>query len=85
VPARPSGKGKFSEGKAFGSGEGSLKPKVFLIMFKHSVRTAKKTQHFSITKISWLMLFTEVIVVYCENHTKSVLHSVSKIQRVINC
>jgi hypothetical protein len=25
VPARPSGKGRFSEGKAFGSGEGKMK------------------------------------------------------------
>jgi hypothetical protein len=24
VPARPSGKGRFSEGKAFGSGEGKM-------------------------------------------------------------
>jgi hypothetical protein len=25
VPARPSGKGRFSEGKAFGSGKGGIK------------------------------------------------------------
>jgi hypothetical protein len=29
-----------------------------------SVRTAKKTQHFIITKINWLMLFKEIIAVY---------------------
>jgi hypothetical protein len=37
---------------------------------KNSVRTAKKTPHFTITKISWLTLFKEVIDVYSENHTK---------------
>jgi hypothetical protein len=40
--------------------------------FKHSVRTAKKTQHFTITKINWLMLFKEIIAVYWENHTKPI-------------
>jgi hypothetical protein len=37
---------------------------------KNSVRTAKKTQPVSITKISWLMLCKEIIAVYSENHTK---------------
>jgi hypothetical protein len=40
------------------------------IMFKNSVRTAKKTPHFTITKINWLTLFKEMIAVYTENHTK---------------
>jgi hypothetical protein len=40
--------------------------------FKNSVRTAKKTQHFTITKINWLTLFKEIIAVYCENHTKPI-------------
>jgi hypothetical protein len=39
-----------------------LKPKLVLIIFKNSVRTAKKTQHFTITKINWLMLFKEMII-----------------------
>jgi hypothetical protein len=39
-------------------------------MFKHSVRTAKKTQHFTITKINWLTLFKEIIAVYSEHCTK---------------
>jgi hypothetical protein len=39
-------------------------------MFINSVRTAKKTQHFTITKINWLTLFKEIIAVYSENHTK---------------
>jgi hypothetical protein len=34
-----------------------------LNIFKNSVRTAKKTQHFTITEISWLMLFKEIIAV----------------------
>jgi hypothetical protein len=44
-----------------------LKPKLVQIVFKNSVRTAKKTQHFTITKISWLTLFKE-IAVYSEKH-----------------
>jgi hypothetical protein len=38
--------------------------------YKNSVPTAKKTQHFTITKISWSTLFKEIIAVYSENHTK---------------
>jgi hypothetical protein len=34
-----------------------LKPKLVEIIFKISVRTAKKTPHFNITKINLLMLF----------------------------
>jgi hypothetical protein len=33
---------------------------------------AKKTQHFTITKINWLTLFKEIIAVYSENHTKPI-------------
>jgi hypothetical protein len=43
-----------------------------LIIFKNSVRTAKKTPHFTITKINWLTLFKEIIAVYGENHTKRI-------------
>jgi uracil DNA glycosylase len=39
---------------------------------KNSVRTAKKTPHFTITKINWLTLFKEIIAVYSENHTKHI-------------
>jgi hypothetical protein len=38
--------------------------------FKDSVRTAKKTQHFTITKINRLTLFKEIRVVYFEDNTK---------------
>jgi hypothetical protein len=48
-----------------------LKLKLIETTFKESVRTAKKTLHLSITKISWLMLFKEIIAVYFENHTKA--------------
>jgi hypothetical protein len=41
-------------------------------IFKNSVRTAKKTPHFTITKINWLTLFTEIIATYSENHTKPI-------------
>jgi hypothetical protein len=42
------------------------------MLFKNSVRTSKRTPHFTVTKIDWLMLFKEVIAVYSENHTKPV-------------
>jgi hypothetical protein len=48
----------------------SLKLKLVLILFKHSVCTAKKTQHITITKLGQLMLFEEIIAVYPENHKK---------------
>jgi hypothetical protein len=47
-----------------------LKPNLAWIIFKNSVRTAKKTQPFTITKINWLTLFKEIIPIYGENHTK---------------
>jgi len=34
------------------------------MLFKNSVRTSKRTPHFTITKIKWLMLFKEIIAVY---------------------
>jgi hypothetical protein len=54
---------------------------VRLTIFKNSVRTAKKTQHVTITKINWLTLFKEIIAVYSENNTK---HINTKC-RVIEC
>jgi hypothetical protein len=39
--------------------------------FKNSVLTSRKTQPISITKSNYLMLFKEIIAVYCENHTKT--------------
>jgi hypothetical protein len=41
------------------------------MIFKNSARTAKKTQHVTITKIIWLTQFKEIIAVCCENLTKS--------------
>jgi hypothetical protein len=40
------------------------------IIFKNSVRTAKKTPHFTITKINWLTLFKGITTFYTENNTK---------------
>jgi hypothetical protein len=50
----------------------SLKPKLVYILFKNSVRTSKRTPHFTITNIKWLMLFKEIIAVYSENHAKPI-------------
>jgi hypothetical protein len=49
-----------------------LKPKLVQVIFKCSVRTAKKTPHFTVTKINRLTLFKEIIAVCGENHTKSI-------------
>jgi hypothetical protein len=49
-----------------------LKPKLIQIILKNSVRTVKKTQHFTITKINRLTLLKEIIAVYSENHTESI-------------
>jgi hypothetical protein len=49
-----------------------VEPEAHLNNIKNSVRTAKKTQHFTITNINWLTLFKEIIVVYSENHTKNI-------------
>jgi hypothetical protein len=38
------------------------------MLFKNSVRTSKRTPHFTITKINWLMLFKEIIAVYSDNN-----------------
>jgi hypothetical protein len=42
------------------------------MLFKNAVHTAKKTQHFTITKTKWLMLFRKMIAVYSESHTKPI-------------
>jgi hypothetical protein len=43
-----------------------------LIIFENSSRSSKKPQHVPVTKIMWLMLFKEIIVVYSENLMKPV-------------
>jgi hypothetical protein len=42
------------------------------MLFKNSVRTSKRTPHFTITNINWLMLFKEIIAVYSGGHAKPV-------------
>jgi hypothetical protein len=37
-----------------------------------SAKKKKKRQHFTITKISVLMLFKEIIAVYAENYVKNI-------------
>jgi hypothetical protein len=56
-------------GCAFAHGHfNSLKPTIALIIFKQFVRTLKRMQPITITKISWLKLFKEMIAVYSENN-----------------
>jgi hypothetical protein len=54
------------------NGLSPLKPELVKVIFKDSVRTAKKTQLFTITNINWLTLFKEIIAVYSENNTKPI-------------
>jgi hypothetical protein len=42
------------------------------IMYKNSVRTSQETHYVSATKPNRLMLFREIIAVYCENRTKHI-------------
>jgi hypothetical protein len=49
-----------------------LKPQIVYVMFKNSVRAAKKTPHLTVTKINWLTLFKEIIAVYSENRTRPI-------------
>jgi hypothetical protein len=42
------------------------------MLFKNPVRTSKRTPHFTITNINWLMPFKEIIAVYSEYHTKPI-------------
>jgi hypothetical protein len=42
------------------------------MLFKNSVRTSKRTPHFSISKINWLTLFKEIIAVYNEKDKKPI-------------
>jgi hypothetical protein len=49
-----------------------LKTKLVWMLFKNSVRTSKRTPHFTITNINWVMVFKELIAVYSENHTEPI-------------
>jgi hypothetical protein len=52
------------------------------IKFKNSVRTSKRTPHFTVTKINRLMLFKEIIAVYGENNHPRPVNAKC---RVIDC
>jgi hypothetical protein len=49
-----------------------LKSTLYQTIFKNLGHTAEKTQHFIITKISWLMVFTVRIIqntqIHCEHN-----------------
>jgi hypothetical protein len=42
------------------------------MLIKNSVRTSKRTPHFTIKKINWLIPFKEIIAVYSENEAKPI-------------
>jgi hypothetical protein len=39
---------------------------------KNSLSTSRKTQFFSITKVSWLMFYRKMIAIYSDNHKKEI-------------
>jgi hypothetical protein len=45
------------------------------MLFKNSVRTSKRTPHFTITKINWLTLFKEINAFYTDNHANSYIQN----------
>jgi hypothetical protein len=49
----------------------AMKPEQAQIIFRDSVRTAKKRQQLSIIKTICSVLFTDIITVYFDNHIKS--------------
>jgi hypothetical protein len=49
-----------------------LKLKLVKIILNNSVRTSKRTLHFTISKISRLMVFEKIIAVYTKKHTEPV-------------
>jgi hypothetical protein len=51
-----------------GNGYGIQLVEAEALLFKNSTRTSKRTPHFIISKINWLMLFKEMIAVYTENN-----------------
>jgi hypothetical protein len=42
---------------------------IIQVRYIHSVRTSRETHYVSATKPNLLILFNEIIAVYCENHT----------------
>jgi hypothetical protein len=46
------------------------------MLFKDPVRTSKRTPHFTITGINWLMLIKEIMTVYSENYKNVTLVNV---------
>jgi hypothetical protein len=55
--------------QALGS-SGTLKTEFLQRKYKNPVRTSQETHYVTATKRSWLMLFEEIVAVYCENHTE---------------
>jgi hypothetical protein len=52
-----------------------LKPLLVQTVVKNSVRTAKKTPHFTVKNVNWITLFKEITAVYNKNHKRSINES----------
>jgi hypothetical protein len=46
------------------------------MLFKDPARTSKRTPHFTITGINWLMLIKEIMTAYSENYKNVTLENV---------
>jgi hypothetical protein len=49
-----------------------LDTKFIEIIFKNSVPISKETQHISMIKINWLVLFRVITDIYSENHMRPI-------------
>jgi hypothetical protein len=71
MPASPSDKDRMrAKTLEWWMAKDCLKPTIVFIILKNSVRTSKRTPHFTITKINWLKLFKEIITLCSEKHEK---------------
>jgi hypothetical protein len=57
-----------------------LNPKLIWLVFKNSVRTSKRTPHFTITETNWLTPFKVIITVYTQNFIKPINTHCGQIQ-----
>jgi hypothetical protein len=61
-----------TEAEDSGSSHRKAHANFFVLIFKNSMRNAKKTPHFTITENNLLMLYKEIIAVHSESQTKHI-------------
>jgi hypothetical protein len=55
------------------------------MLFKNSVRTSKRTPHFTVTGINWLVLFNEIIAAHSENDKNTNTKYSVKERKSVSC